>query len=453
MWVCRQANIASKDNCNTVKGRMKTSKMREIKNSMNKIENKIRLMVAVMAMVLALPMMAQSETADITKVAEKGSRELSAPTAIETHIQAEISLITCYPGSRNYELYGHTMIRVQIEGQDLLFNYGIFNFKQKGFIYRFVKGDCDYSLAAYPMQYLTQGYEDRKIVEQVLDLDDAQKVDVISFLWNNVQPENAVYRYGWAYNNCATKPRDIIENAVGGSLEYGEPKRAEATFRSIMADYDVNYPWQQFGIDLVLGYDLDHQLDYREQMFSPGILMEAMAGATQERDGKRIPVVKATNILVAGGDEGAVLGPTPLVLTPMFVFTLLVVIVLVITVKERLGKRHYRWLDSVVFGIYGTIGILVAFLTFVSSHYGTSSNLNIVWLHPLLLLPAILVWVKPMRPLVAIIHVVNALLIVLLAAGWNWLPQVGNVALLPMAGISLIRSVNYVIALKRGCVK
>lgn len=413
----------------------------------------MRLAMAMIAMALAPQVAAQSETADITKVAEKGSREMSVPTAIETHIQAEISLVTCYPGSRNYELYGHTMIRVQIEGQDLLFNYGIFNFKQSGFIYRFVKGDCDYSLAAYPMQYLTQGYEDRKIVEQVLDLDDAQKVDIISFLWNNVQPENAVYRYGWAYNNCATKPRDIIENAVGGSLEYGNPKRGEATFRSIMAYFDKNYPWQQFGIDMVLGYDLDHKLDYREQMFSPIILMEAMADATQERDGKRIPVVKATNILVEGGDEGAVLGPTPMVLTPMFVLTLLLVIVLAVTIKERLGKRHYRWLDSVVFGVYGLVGVLVAFLTFVSSHYGTSSNLHIVWLHPLLLLPAIMEWIKRMRPLVAIIHVVNALLIVLLAAGWYWLPQSGNMALVPMAGISLIRSVNYVIALKRGCVK
>lgn len=413
----------------------------------------MRLAMAMIAMALAPQVAAQSETADITKVAEKGSREMSVPTAIETHIQAEISLVTCYPGSRNYELYGHTMIRVQIEGQDLLFNYGIFNFKQSGFIYRFVKGDCDYSLAAYPMQYLTQGYEDRKIVEQVLDLDDAQKVDIISFLWNNVQPENAVYRYGWAYNNCATKPRDIIENAVGGSLEYGNPKRGEATFRSIMAYFDKNYPWQQFGIDMVLGYDLDHKLDYREQMFSPIILMEAMADATQERDGKRIPVVKATNILVEGGDEGAVLGPTPMVLTPMFVLTLLLVIVLALTIKERLGKRHYRWLDSVVFGVYGLVGVLVAFLTFVSSHYGTSSNLHIVWLHPLLLLPAIMEWIKRMRPLVAIIHVVNALLIVLLAAGWYWLPQSGNMALVPMAGISLIRSVNYVIALKRGCVK
>lgn len=413
----------------------------------------MRLAMAMIAMALAPQVAAQSETADITKVAEKGSREMSVPTAIETHIQAEISLVTCYPGSRNYELYGHTMIRVQIEGQDLLFNYGIFNFKQSGFIYRFVKGDCDYSLAAYPMQYLTQGYEDRKIVEQVLDLDDAQKVDIISFLWNNVQPENAVYRYGWAYNNCATKPRDIIENAVGGSLEYGNPKRGEATFRSIMAHFDKNYPWQQFGIDMVLGYDLDHKLDYREQMFSPIILMEAMADATQERDGKRIPVVKATNILVKGGDEGAVLGPTPMVLTPMFVLTLLLVIVLALTIKERLSKRHYRWLDSVVFGVYGLVGVLVAFLTFVSSHYGTSSNLHIVWLHPLLLLPAIMEWIKRMRPLVAIIHVVNALLIVLLAAGWYWLPQSGNMALVPMAGISLIRSVNYVIALKRGCVK
>lgn len=414
---------------------------------------KRRTVAAIIAIMTAVGTVGAQESADITKVAEQGAKEVVTPAALDSLVHTEISLITCYPGSSNYELYGHTMVRVQIEGQDLLFNYGIFNFREGGFIYRFVKGDCDYRLAAYPMEYLTQGYEDRKIVEQVLDLDATQKFEIISFLWNNMQPENCVYRYGWAYNNCATKPRDIIENAVGPSLEYAEPKRPDATFRSIMAFYDKNYPWQQFGIDLVLGADLDHRLDYREQMFAPVILQEAMAGATQERNGERVPLVKATNILVPGGDEGAVLGPTPFFLTPLFVMSLVFVVVLLLTIKECRSGKYYRWLDSVVFGLLGIAGILVAFLTFVSTHYGTSSNLHVLWVHPLLLLPAALVWVKKMRPLVSILNVINALIIVVLCAAWLWLPQVNNMAIWPMMGVSLLRSANHIMAMKDRRVK
>ncbi len=389
------------------------------------------------------------ETADITKVAEQGAQEVSVTDSVVNMLtDVEVSLITCYPGSRNYELYGHTMVRVKLGEEDLLFNYGIFNFKQSGFVYRFVKGECDYKLAAYPFKYLTQGYEGRRIVEQVLNLDDAQKLDIVGYLWENMKPENATYRYDWAYNNCATKPRDIIEAAVGGLVEYAEPKRSGATFRDIMSHYAANYPWQQFGIDLVLGYELDHVLEYSEQMFCPIILQEALADATYEVGNTTVPLVKTTNILIDGGEEGAVLGPTPFVMTPMFVMCVLLLAVLAITVLERKNGKLYRWFDTVVFGVFGVIGLLVAFLVLVSTHYGTTTNLHIMWLHPLLLIPALFVWIKPMRGLVAIVHLVNALLIVILAVIWNWLPQVGNAAIIPMAAISLVRSVNFVAALK-----
>ncbi len=405
------------------------------------------------AMIFGSALSAQ-ETADITKVAEQGAREVNAIDSVSNLLtDVDVSLITCYPGSRNYELYGHTMIRVKLADQDLLFNYGIFNFKKSGFVYRFVKGDCDYMLAAYPYKYLTDGYEGRRIVEQVLNLDDAQKLDIVGYLWENAKPENATYRYGWAYNNCATKPRDIIEGAVGGIVEYAEPKRPNATFRDIMSHFTANYPWQQFGLDLILGSELDRALEYREQMFCPIILQEAVADATYEVGNTQVPLVKETNILIDGGEEGAVLAPTPFLLSPVVVMGLLLLAILAITVLERLKGRLYRWLDSLVFGIYGTLGLLVAFLVLVSTHYGTTANLHIMWLHPLLLIPAIFEWVKPMRGLAAIVHLVNALLIVVLALIWNWLPQVGNAAIIPMAAISLVRSVNYVVALKDRRVK
>ena len=413
--------------------------------------NKTIAMMAVVLMALAGLMVANAqETADIMQVAREGSREVDRHQGVDADLeQARISVVTCYPGSRNYELYGHTMIRVQISGQDLLFNYGVFNFKASGFLYRFVKGECDYMLAAYPYYYLTQGYESRKIVEQELNLTDEQKRKVVAFLWENAMPENATYRYDWAYNNCATKPRDIVEMAVGESLRYGEPEQPGASFREIMAYYDRNYPWQQFGIDLVLGSGLDKKLTYREQMFSPIKLMQALAGATVERDGERVPLVSHTCDLVEGGDEGAALGPTPFVLTPLFVFSALFAVALAFTVMERRKGVLYRWLDSAVFGAFALAGVLVAFLTLVSTHYGTSPNVNALWVHPLAFIPAICVWIKKSKRVLAVYHIANAAVIVLLAAAWGFLPQVGNVAFIPMAALSLVRSVNYLLYYKK----
>lgn len=413
-----------------------------------------KITLVVVAIVLAVwccnPAYSQ-ETADLTQVAAEGAKEVDRADAISPDVaDARISVVTCYPGSRNYELYGHTMIRVQFANQDVLFNYGIFNFKSSGFLYRFVKGECDYLLAAYPASYLTSGYEERKIVEQELNLTPEQKRKIIDYLWWNSMPENATYRYDWAYNNCATKPRDIIEMAVGDSLSYGEPQERATTFRKIMAFFNRNYPWQQFGIDLVLGMNLDHAIGYREQMFSPIKLMEALSGATMIKDGHRVPLVSATSNLVDGDDDGAALGPTPFVFTPLAVFGLLFVLVAVLSAVEQRRRKPMRWLDSVVFGAFALAGVLVSFLTFVSTHYGTSPNVNILWVHPLAFFPAVMVWINVKSRLLLVYHYANASIVVLLALLWWAQPQVGNVAFIPMAAVSLLRSLNHIVSCRKG---
>ena len=59
-----------------------------------------------------------------------------------------VSLVTLYPGSEVYEVYGHTELRVQDSYGDFFFNYGLFDFNSPGFVYRFVKGETDYLCGA-----------------------------------------------------------------------------------------------------------------------------------------------------------------------------------------------------------------------------------------------------------------------------------------------------------------
>ena len=169
-----------------------------------------------------------------------------------------VSIITCYPGQQVYALYGHTAIRIQNGDRDMAYNFGMFSFNKPNFIYRFVKGETDYALGSYPFVYFMPEYIQRnsKVVEQVLNIDNNQARALYEKLEYLALPENREYRYNYVLDNCATRPRDLVEEAVGG-INYPVPADTTLTFRDIMCQYSPNYPWYQFGIDLALGSGID----------------------------------------------------------------------------------------------------------------------------------------------------------------------------------------------------
>lgn len=355
-----------------------------------------------------------------------------------------ISLITCYPGSEVYELYGHTELRVATPSSDVVYNYGIFDFNTPNFTYRFVKGETDYMVKGYPSQYMTYGYEGRKIVEQVLNLTPEMALAMKTALEVNVLPENCTYRYNYVLDNCATRPRDIVENAVGKSMRY--PAMTETmTFRQEMHHYNNNYAWQQFGIDLALGSGLDYVLDYRKEMFVPMVLMEAFEGATYEIDGNRVPLVAYTQVVNPGSDEGAILPPTSWYASPMTVAVVLMLLTLAMSVCDVKRGKVCRMFDSVVFMVYGLLGCLIFFLIFVSTHEATSPNFNALWLHPAYIIPAILIWIKSCRKVVYFCDFLIFAVVFLTMAFWWTLPQVANVAFFPLMAIPAIRSLSYIL--------
>ena len=65
--------------------------------------------------------------------------------AFSGDVPVEVSLLTCSPGTRSYELYGHTALRVKHRtGLDLVYNYGVFDFTRPAFTWHFILGECDY---------------------------------------------------------------------------------------------------------------------------------------------------------------------------------------------------------------------------------------------------------------------------------------------------------------------
>ena len=356
-----------------------------------------------------------------------------------------VSLVTFYPGSEPHNIWGHSEIRVQQGPVDVYFNYGVFDFQAPAFMWRFMLGQTDYLCQPVPRAYAMLGMENRRMVEQELNLPQDKATMVRDFLWNNAQPENRTYRYKFLSDNCSTRPRDIIEMAAGEGLRYPAMSDSTVTYRDILAHYCRNYAWERFGIDLVLGWNVDTVLDQRATMFIPMLLMDAVAGATITTDSTTTRLVRATTVPIDKSTEGNVRPPTPWYLSPMTVAVLVLALTLMVTWRN--WRRHdvARWFDTILFSAGGLAGCLLFFLIFFSTHEATSPNINIAWLNPLLLLLAILPWFKKTRSAARWLHALNALVVALLMLAWPWQPQVGNFAFFPLMTALVTRSLANVL--------
>lgn len=154
-----------------------------------------------------------------------------------------ISLLTCASGEEIYSLFGHTAIRYEnyTRGIDAVFNYGIFNFNAPNFILRFALGETDYQLGAgnYERFAAEYYYLERDVWQQELNLTSKEKEKLVALLEENYRPENRVYRYNFFYDNCATRPRDLIEKSIDGTLQYAD-NMTDANTGTSFATYCTN---------------------------------------------------------------------------------------------------------------------------------------------------------------------------------------------------------------------
>lgn len=362
-----------------------------------------------------------------------------------------VSLVTCWPGPEIYELCGHEAIRVRgiYNGQplDSIWNYGVFDFSQPNFIYRFVKGETDYKLASYPFQFFLPEYQEagRKVMEQDLNLTQPEAIRLLGKLREEAKPENATYRYNYVKDNCATRILERLDQTMESQVVYPDSIHY-GTFRNEMRAYHKNYPWYQFGIDLALGSGLDYPLRGRDEMFVPVEMMRKAANA-HLADGR--PLVRETRVLNEGTSE-AVMGPTPWYATPIFCCWAFCVITLLICLWQWKKKKIFRWFYTAWFGMLGLAGCLIAFLVFISSHEATSPNLLLLWLNPLQLVVAICLWFgrKSRAAATAMIYVDIIVLTILLIV-WPLQPQSANPAFFPLMLSTLALSATYAILISK----
>ena len=366
-----------------------------------------------------------------------------------------VSLLTCAPGSAIYSLFGHTALRYEnpAKGEDWVFNYGMFSFNTPNFVMRFVKGETDYQLGVIPYRYFEGEYAMRgsSVYQQELNLTPQEKEKIFRLLEENYRPANRTYRYNYFYDNCITRARDKVEQAIEGKVVYPEAMK-ERSFREIVREYTDGHEWSAFGIDLCLGAEADEPIDERKQMFAPFYMLEFARGAMIHREDTIVPLVKAEKLLLdfSSKDEEVfekdevVSLPSPWACA--LIWWTLTFVVMSLGIKN--GKVYWLW-DVLLFGAQGVGGCIIAFLFFFSVHPTVGSNWLLMMLNPLPLFYLPFMVYKAIKGKKDIFHVINAVVLTLFIILMPFIQQKFNPTVLPLALNLLTCSVGHLIIYNR----
>ena len=358
------------------------------------------------------------------------------------------SLLTCAPGTEIYSLFGHTALRYEnlTRGEDWVYNYGMFSFSTPNFVMRFVKGETDYQLGRIPFIYFREEYAHRKssVHQQELNLSEGEKIKLLRLLEENYLPKNRVYRYNYFFDNCTSRARDKVEEALQGKVVY--PANPEVkTFRSIIHEYTVGYPWSEFGIDICLGSEADEPIDERKQMFAPFYMLAFARDAQIQQNGVAVPFVKAEAKIVDVEREA----PSAGFFTPLCSAILLLVFtacVLFVSIRQR---RVLWWWDAILFGAQGLGGCIIAFLFFCSVHPTVGSNWLLALFNPLPLLYLPVLIYKGIKGQKDCFHWINAVYLTLFIIAMPFMPQKFPTTIVPLALTLWLCSVGHICLYKK----
>ena len=292
--------------------------------------------------------------------------------------EAEISVLTIGPGTSLNDSFGHNAFRIKdtLLGIDYTYNYGVFDFNTPNFYTKFARGKLNYRIEKNQYKNFINFYilQNRTVKEQVLNLSQFEKQTLSDFLVNNYKPENQYYLYDFFFDNCATKIRDVIPIILKEDINFNEPDVfTQKTFRRLIHDQVDRNSWGCFGIDIALGSVIDKKATAIEHMFLPKYIYLFFENATINSSK---PLVKQSNILFESIKKPKL---DNFITSPLFVFGIISLIMMVITFFDYKNNKRSNWLDVLIFGFTGIVGVLILLLWFATDHSATAQNYNLLW--------------------------------------------------------------------------
>lgn len=346
-----------------------------------------------------------------------------------------VSLLTCGPGDEIYSMFGHTALRIcdTTIGLDVVYNYGTYSSHVKHFVWKFMRGYMYYFLSrgSYDNFLISYAMEGRAVWEQPLELTLQERQNLLMMIELNYQPEYRYYWYDFFRDNCATRVRDIICDALDHRTLFTEtiPPATNRSYRDIIHGLleSNDRLWTEFGIDLLLGARCDRPRNDWDYMFSPIDLMHEMDTVCVSNTGR--PLAMSRRVVLDDTREAR--HPLP---NPTVCMWILFVVVALLTLLGWRKQWSLRWLDIILFILVSLLSLVLLFLWFGSIHYCPKPNWNVLWANPLFIY-----YLFTLRKANRWVVLVGMVCLLVLMVGFWWLPQRFNPAVYPVALLLFVR--------------
>ena len=350
---------------------------------------------------------------------------------LENKNRYKISILSIGEGPSLVDAFGHTAIRVKDAElkNDVVFNFGVYDFNSPNFYSNFVKGRPEYKLGIQNYNNLTQNYirQKRYIVEHQLNLDQNSIKIIIDLLVEKLN--DPYYIYDYFRDNCTTRAADIVIDKTNNKFKDNKlESESILSYRDLIHGKINENSWAALGIDLCLGAIIDKKINTRETFFLPENLMNYLD--LYEGD-----IIKR-NIIYSPESEISYRENLP---SPLLINLILSLIIVVITIFNFKSNKWNKSLDTLIFLISGSIGILIIYLWFFSNHFAGAQNFNFLWAFPFNFALIFAIY-KNKIPNWSIGYIkLLIILIILLFLHWTTGVQKYNLTLLPIFVALLIR--------------
>lgn len=280
----------------------------------------------------------------------------------------KVSILTVDVANESHTLYGHTALRIQdtTTNLDVIYNYGMFDFRTENFILKFVKGDMQYYAAVYPYADFEYSYqiENRSIYEQVLNISFEEKQKLFEKLNASVFSEERFYTYKFIDRNCTTKVIDIV-NEVLQNKPVKNTLHLNESYREVLFPYANHHFYMQLGINIIFGTRVDNPA---EILFLPLDLMNVLKNTTY----KNKPLVGdvTTNFKATRTESFSFLDS---------IYSLIAILLLFVILNKKATNVIY-------FILLGSVGLLFSAIGLYSFHRELLWNYNVLLFNPLFLI-------------------------------------------------------------------
>jgi hypothetical protein len=296
----------------------------------------------------------------------------------------EIKLAVIGAADPLYSWWGHIAFIIENKetGNGRFYDYGNFSFEQDSFLQNFIMGRMYYlKMVSNPERQLEyNAYLNRDITVYTLNVKNADKLELLELLEDDILPENRTYLYNLFLDNCSTRIRDrmdvITDNEFSRKYKVSSDKTLRIQLRRFL--------YSNIPMDLLLNFALsgmtDRQATEYEGMFLPAEMARGVENLqTTDEKGNRVPFVKDKQIYhKAAGRPAVPEYPPPNWQYGLFAGLLLGVIAFFL-------KGRGRTIFSLIFSFLLAVpGLLLFFMAFFTDHNYTHWNVNLLFINPLL---------------------------------------------------------------------